>query len=70
MKCINCEFYQSGYLWNRCSLMEAEYYKEYYTEPCPIIDDNYNFIDNSELFGDLKGTSAIKYMNKESNDFK
>ena len=68
MKCINCEFYQSGYLWNRCSLMEAEYYKEYYTEPCPIIDDNYNFIDDTEPFGDLKGKSAIKYMNKESNN--
>lgn len=50
--------------------MEAEYYKEYYTEPCPIIDDNYNFIDDTEFFGDLKGKSAIKYMNKESNDYK
>ena len=70
MKCINCEFYQSGYLWNRCSLIETEYYKEYYTEPCPIIDDNYNFIDDTEPFGDLKGTSAIKYMNKESSDYK
>lgn len=62
MKCRNCEFHQSGYLWNRCGLTDSEYYQEYNEEPCPIIDDNYVFTEDCEPLGFVKGESAIEFM--------
>lgn len=41
MKCDDCTFYEGGYMWNRCNLMEAEYFKT--TNDCWMIDDNYMF---------------------------
>ena len=62
MNCRNCDFHQSGCLWNRCNLMEAEYYREYNETPCPMIDDNYVFTEDCELLGFVKGESAIEFM--------
>jgi hypothetical protein len=41
MNCSECIFYEDGYMWNRCNLMEAEYFKT--TNDCWMIDDNYMF---------------------------
>lgn len=63
MKCRDCHFYHSGYLWNRCDLTESEYYHECISSDCDIIDDNYIFIEDCEPMGFVKGKSALEYMN-------
>lgn len=68
MKCRNCRFHHSGYLWNRCDLTESECYHEYSNEPCPLVDDNYIFIKNCEPLGFVKGGSAIEYMKGVNSD--
>ena len=65
MFCKACKFHKSGYMWNRCDLMEAEYYHEYNNEPCPIIDDNYIFRGNCEPLGFVQGESAIELLKGE-----
>ena len=62
MFCRDCEFHQSGYMWNRCDLTESEYYHKYYDKPCPCIDDNYIFIKDCEEMGFVKGKSAIGFL--------
>ena len=41
MRCCDCKFHESGYLWNCCHLTGSEYYHEFYDKPCEFIDDNY-----------------------------
>ena len=60
MKCRDCSFHESGYMWNRCSLIEAEYYYEYNDKPCPFIDDNYIVIENCLELGLKIGDKAGK----------
>ena len=62
MFCRDCEFHQSGYMWNRCALTDSEYYREYNEKPCPCIDDNYIFVEGDEEMGFVKGKSAIEFM--------
>lgn len=68
MKCCNCRFHHSSYLWNRCDLTESECYHEYSKEPCPLVDDNYIFINNCEPLGFIKGESAIEYMKRVNSN--
>ena len=62
MFCRDCEFHQSGYMWNRCVLTDSEYYREYNEEHCPAIDDDYIFTEDCEPLGFIKGKSAIEFM--------
>lgn len=62
MFCRICRFYQGGFMWNRCNLMEAECFSECISEPCSMIDDNYIFTQDCEPLGFVKGESAIEYM--------
>ena len=62
MFCKICKFYQGGFMWNRCDLMEAEYFTESNKEPCSLIDDNYIFLEDCEPLGFVKGKSAIEFM--------
>lgn len=55
MKCYQCKFYQSGYLWNRCALIESEYYHEFYKEECPFVDDDYVILEDFTELGLTKG---------------
>lgn len=65
MKCRDCEFHQSGYMWNRCALTDSEYYREFINEPCPYIDNNHIFKEDCEPLGFVKGKSAIEFMKGE-----
>ena len=49
-------------MWNRCNLMDAEYFHECNSEPCDLIDDNYIFREDCEWLGFVKGESAIEFM--------
>lgn len=62
MRCGECKFNRRSAYWNRCDLTEAEYYNEYYDEPCPAIDDDYIFKEDCEGMGFVKGESAIEFM--------
>ena len=55
MKCFECNFHKSGYMWNGCQLTGDEYYHEFYNEPCPFIDDNYIVIADCPELGLKKG---------------
>lgn len=68
MKCHNCRFHHGGFTSNSCDLTGIEYYHEYSKEPCPLIDDNYVFIENCEPLGFIKGGSAIEYMKGVNSD--
>ena len=70
MRCCDCQFNHRGCYWNRCDLLESEYYNEYYEEPCPVIDENYIFISNNDFLNVNKGESAIDYMSRVTNDCK
>ena len=62
MICAKCKFNHRTLMWNKCDLTGAECYHEYYEEPCPIIDDNYVFIEDCESMGFTKGQSAIELL--------
>lgn len=62
MFCKDCKFHQGGYMWNRCALTDAEYYREYNEEPCPIVNDDYIFTEYCEPLGFVEGESAIEFM--------
>ena len=62
MKCRDCKFHQSSYMWNRCALTESECYRGFNETPCPDIDDNYIFLEDCEPLGFVKGESAIEFM--------
>ena len=54
MNCMNCPYYKTGYLYNACSLTEAEYFNT--LANCTLVSDdgtiNYQdeyFHDNPEL---------------------
>lgn len=68
MFCRACKFYEGGYMWNRCNLMDAEYFTEAINEPCYLIDDNYNFTADCEPLGFVKGESAIEFMKGGSGE--
>lgn len=63
MRCCDCVFHQSGYLWNRCCLTGDEYYQVFYDEPCDFIDDNYIVISNCPEMGLNKGDKATTDQN-------
>ena len=62
MRCCDCKFNHNNYHWNRCDLTDSEYYHEYYSEPCPTIDDNYIFKEDCEPMGFIIGKSSIEFM--------
>lgn len=62
MTCKCCKFYHGGYMWNRCDLMDAEYFSECLDEPCGLINDNYVFREDCEPLGFVKGESAIDFL--------
>ena len=59
MKCCDCNFHKSGYLWNGCGLTGNEYYHEFYETPCPFIDDNYIVTTDCPELGLIKGEKAV-----------
>lgn len=58
MRCCDCKFHHSGYLWNRCDLTDSEYYYEFYDKPCDLIDDDYYIICDCPELGLEKGKKA------------
>jgi len=38
MKCLGCEYYQRGYMYNACALTESEYFHE--PENCTLVNDD------------------------------
>ena len=59
MRCCDCKFHQSRHMWNRCDLMEEEYFPEHFSTPCYLINDDYIFIKDIPELGFEKGTSAL-----------
>lgn len=66
MRCCDCEFHQSGYMWNRCALTDSECYRE--PELCDLIDDNYIVLQDCEPLGLVKGESVLKYIEGDNDD--
>lgn len=46
MKCLNCNFYKQGHMWNRCDLLDFEYFHT--IQNCVFVNDDQT-INNEEL---------------------
>lgn len=46
MKCTECQYYNSSYMWNSCALTQSEYFYQQYD--CTLVNDDgsINFKDN------------------------
>ena len=38
MKCSNCPYYYSGYMYNSCAVMQAEYFRT--TDNCTLVKED------------------------------
>lgn len=52
MKCIECKFYKSGYQWNCCELIGAEYFHPVLN--CTFVNDDQtiNYEEIKRVFGE------------------
>lgn len=62
MKCCDCKYHESGYLWNHCCLTGNEYYYEFYKEQCPFITDDYKFKEDVDELGFKKDMSTDLFL--------
>ena len=54
MFCKDCEFHQSGYMWNRCTLMEAECYREYnFASAKRFLEEIESEVDTNEVMAEM-----------------
>ena len=60
MRCCDCEYHESGYLWNCCHLTGDEYYHEFYESPCAFINDDYEVIEDCQELGLVKGEKVLE----------
>ena len=49
MKCVNCDYYKSGYLYNACALTEIECFCP--LENCPLVNDDMSVNYDDPYFG-------------------
>jgi hypothetical protein len=48
MKCYNCDYYKSGYMYNACALTESEYFRE--PDNCTLVNDDGSINRNDPYF--------------------
>lgn len=52
MKCRDCPYYKSGYMYNQCGFTGDEYFRE--PEKCDLINDDYTISDVAiKIFGGI-----------------
>lgn len=52
MKCSQCDYYSSGYMWNGCSLTESECFRT--RDDCTLVNDDGTVNFNDPYFKDSK----------------
>lgn len=50
LRCCNCEFYKSGYMYNACALTESEYFQQ--QNDCDLVNDDGTVNYESPYFKD------------------